>query len=310
MGYNYYMRSLLFLFFTFSAFCLLAKGKDSTEIHRLIALENNLKETASGIITGETDSLRMKHAWTLFYGLEEALNSPLGMTWAFDTLRSRTVSIVEAPDKKFRLFTFNAILKNGDFKNFGYIVYKQKKKLVLLPLIDTLKKTAKDISEYQLEPDQWLGALYYSTLKFKRKGKPMYLLFGYDGATAHSNRKMLDVLFFDREGPHFGAEVFRESPADVSTEYRVIYEFHNDSRMVLRYEPKKKAIVLDKLEPAFPEATGDFRYYIPTGDYDYYTKTRKGLWTRGILRDFDLGQGEKPEVPIERPNPGTDPGNK
>jgi len=47
----------------------------------------------------------------------------------------------------------------------------------------------------------------------------------------------------------------------------------------------------------------DFYYYIPSGDYDYYAINKKGYWVKEALENLNLGQGEKPLRPVEKPKP-------
>lgn len=296
--------------FLFSAVSALAKGKDSAVYYSLKAAENELKNTVPDFVGAETDAARRAACWTLFRSFDTLLQKPESFDYAWDSLRNRTVSIITSTDGKVRLYTWNLVLTNGDFKNFGYLQVKKKKKVELYPLLDTLKKFNKDLLDAELESAEWMGALYYGIREFKQRGKKMYLLFGFDGSTINSNKAMLDVLWFSKEGPMFGAPAFRQSDADPSAECRVVYEFHNDVRMLLRYEDFKKVIVADKLTPAFQEAAGNYYYYIPSGDYDVYALSKKGTWVRSEMKDFDMGQGEKPKGPVQRPNPDDDPQNK
>lgn len=136
----------------------------------------------------------------------------------------------------------------------------------------------------------------------------MYLLLGFDGATIHSNKKIMDVLWFDRGTPVFGKDIFRQGAYDGKPSSRVVFEFHQSSLMWLHYEEKYKIVVLDKLVPSFPEATNNFYYYIPSGDYDYF-RYKKGWWIKDALDNFNLGQ-EKQKKPSSLPRPEDDPQNK
>ncbi|MBL7811338.1 MAG: hypothetical protein JNL57_03860 [Bacteroidetes bacterium] len=288
-----------------------ARHRDTAALGVLVRAENNLKNIAPDILGAETDSQRIAAVWQLYRSLDTLLALPASWNYPFDSLRTRTVSILQSPDKKFRLFTFNLVLKNGDFKNFGFIQEKGKREPRVTPLLDTSKRIPdKEITDVELDPADWMGALYYSIVPFKKKGKTKYLLMGFDGSSAHSNRSYLEVLWFDKTGPRFGVPAFRQSENDPSAEYRVLFESHNETRMLLRYEPEYKIVVLDKLTPAFPEATGDFRYYIPSGDYDYYKLNKKGTWVRDDLKNFKLLGKDDVMGPVERPHPEPEPENK
>lgn len=298
------MRRLLLIFLLLTFFSRAnGKGKDTVGWYNLFVKEQALLDTAMRVVDGSNDTIRSESAWYLHKQLQELLQDPVAVHYSFDSLRTRTVSIVQAPDNSFRIFTFNLILNDGRFQNFGFLEWRKKKETEIFSLIDTAKKHPKDVIDAELGPEEWYGSLYYSVNAFKQKGKKLYLLLGFDGADIHSNKKVMDVLWFDKYGPHFGYPAFRDGWGDPSAEYRVIYEFHNQSIMLLRHEPERNIIVLDNLAAAFPEATGDFRYYIPTGDYDMYELTKKGTWIKGRLQDHDLGQDKKLFRPVERPVP-------
>lgn len=267
---------------------LFHKNFQITELQKqeFAQIENELKEIAPKIIIGEHDSIRIASAFELLKRLENLLEKENSFLYPFDSLKNRTVSIVQSTDKKFRLFTFNAVLTYGKFYNFGILQYKHQGKYQTAALVDTAKKFTKDLVDIELGTESWMGALYYNLIPFKKRGQKMYMLFGYDGSTLHSNKKIIDVLWFDKDGPHFGAPVFRSGPEDVSSEYRMIFEFHNESSMLLKYEPNLKIIAMDILVPSFPEANGNPYYYIPSGDHEYLKQNRDGIWVKGRLDDY------------------------
>ena len=112
----------------------------------------------------------------------------------------------------------------------------------------------------------------------------------------------MDVLTIKKGEIRFGAAVFKNSEQDPSAEYRVVFEFHQQSSMLINYEESRNIIVVDKLAPPFPEANGNFYYYIPTGDYDYYSQDKYGNWVRKDFTEFNVGtQDENPEINPKEP---------
>ncbi len=294
-------------FFLLPFLCLFgnvfAKHKDTAGYYDIFLKEKRINAAAPLMIEGETDSIRIATAWNLYRCLDTMLNMPASRFYPFDSLRHTVVSILQPKDQAFRLFTFNLILLNGNFQNFGYIEIWSGKESEIVPLIDTAKKTKPNYLETELETTEWLGALYYNLVPFKKGKNKYYILNGFDGASANSNKKIIDVLWFDNHVPVFGKPLFLDGSQDRKPAFRVVYEFHNESQMLLRYEENRKIIVLDKLTPSFPEAVNDFYYYIPSGDYDYYAINKKGYWVKEALENLNLGQGEKPLRPVEKPKP-------
>jgi hypothetical protein len=285
-----------------------AKGKDTTGFFFLQEEEKKLALLAPLITSGETDSLRSATALHLYKRLDSLLRIPSGYYFPFDSLKEKTVSILRSPDDKFRIFTFNQISTNGDFRNFGLLQMADDEHSVF-SFLDTLKKPKPDYLNAELEITDWYGALYYSIVPFKKNGMKMYLLLGFDGSTIHSNKKILDVLWFDNGEPIFGKDIFKNSQFDRKPTSRVVYEFHNNCLMLVHYAEKEKIVVLDKLIPAFPEVSNNFYYYIPSGDYDGYKYT-KGFWIKSNLEDLNLGQGDQENKPTSLPTPDKDPQNE
>lgn len=298
----------------FSLLCLLiccsflsARTPDSAAIRLLGDGENRLKSIAPKFIAAKTDEERTDAAWQVYRALDSLLSLPESFDYSWDSLKSKTISILTSPDKKVKLYTWNLILTDGSFKHFGYLQTRKKKSIETYPLLDTTTQQNKDITDEELDPAAWPGALYYKLIPFKKNHKTMYLLFGFDGNTIHSNKAVMEVLWLSKAAPVFGYPAFRQGEDDPSAECRIIMECHNDVKLSFYYEEKKHIVIADKLVPSFPEAKDDRYYYIPSGDYDIYKRNRKGTWVRGDLKDWDLGQGEMRPTPFPRPMPPAPP---
>lgn len=290
----------------FSGFSDAAKV-DTTGFYEISVVEKKLAKIAPIFINGENDQMRQNAAWLMYRSLDTLLNIPSSYYYPFDSLKTKTVSIQDVKPGKFRVFTFNLILSNGDFKNFGYIQLRDGRENQVFELLDTSKKHKKDYLDVELETNEWYGALYYSIVPTKIKRKKAYILLGYDGSDVNSNKKVIDVLWFDRGTPVFGKAIFKDGKFDLKPACRVVFEFHNESGMMLRYEPERKILVLDNLAPAFPEAVNDYPYYIPSGDLDYYMAFKDGFWVKDALDNYDFGQGKKVEKKKELPTPKEEP---
>ena len=280
-----------------------AKKIDSTSFKLLKEGENRLLSIVPQFIAASTDEQRTEAAWQVYRTLDTLLALPESFDYTWDSLKSRTISILVSPDKKVKLYTWNLILKDGSFKHFGYLQTRRKKSIETYALLDTTASQSKDITDEELDPAAWLGALYYKLIPFKKNGKHMYLLFGFDGNTVHSNKAIMEILWLSKASPVFGYPAFRQGDDDPSAECRVIMECHNDVKLSFYYEADKQLVIADKLVPSFPEAKDDPYYYIPSGDYDIYKRNRKGTWIRRDLKDWDLGQGEMRPAPVPRPVP-------
>ena len=253
--------------------------------------EDDLIKIAPFVISSTTDSAKKASANELLTKLLEVLANPASFDYEFANLRMTTVAIASHPKANVKLFTFNIILKNGVFNQYGVIQRKTKSGISLFTLYDSAQNLPKDYLETTLEHPEWIGGLYYQMIPHKIKRKQYYVLMMFDGHNVNSNRSIIDVLSFENDLPVWGAPIFRDGIEDPSEEMRVVFEYHKSSRILMRYEEEQKIIVFDEVGPPFPAAQGNVYYYIPTGDYSGYKPSKKGIFTKEALEVTDFGQG-------------------
>lgn len=267
----------------------------SVDIHAQVAgfrkEEDSLRALGKRMYASGSDSSRLAANARFSEFLQEVLLKPGIYKWPFDSLRD--IGCLKAPDGSFRIFNWNLPLKNRSFRYYGYILFPEKvgktnRLIVLTDKSDSIADAANQI----LPASRWYGALYYSILKNVNKKQVIYTLLAWDGYSARSSRKIIDVLTFDSEGmPRFGLPVFKTADGIKS---RVIFEYAGNAVMTLRYDnqflvtgqrsdgqPKTKKmgmIVVDRLVPIDPRMKGQYQYYVPAGDtYDAYIFDR-GYW--------------------------------
>ncbi len=103
----------------------------------------------------------------------------------------------------------------------------------------------------------------------------LYTLIGYHFNDRFSDKKIIDVLYFDKnQDAVFGKPVFN---TEKGVQHRVIFEYSGEVVMTVRYNPDLKMIVYDHLSPIEPELAGHPRFYAPDFSYDGY-KWKSGMW--------------------------------
>lgn len=202
---------------------------------------------------------------------------------------------LHSPDNAFRILTWNVPLEGGRFKYFAIV---QTNKGVSTELIDQNEKLDRKPEFKALKHDNWLGALYFEIVPFNIKKQKYYVLLGWDGKTNMSNRKIIEVMYFDnKQRPRFGKDVFKESKFN---KRRVILEYTEDAYVSLRYHPEKKWIVFNHLMPMKPELEGVYEFYRPDMSFDAYELKKNG-WE--LIEDVDIRQ-EKTNKPYIDPRKG------
>ena len=253
----------------------------------LLSLQDSLRFTGPKVFKGkDQDKFIANQKFTSF--LKQALEMEGAFDFGFDSLNF--IGRLNSPDDAFRIFNWNIPMEDGTHKYYGFILVdqdkiegkkvkksklKNKNRYVLYELTDQ-SDFVRNPELTSLNCDKWFGCLYYKIIHTENKGKDYYTLFGWDGNTPLSWKKIIDVLTFGRDGqPIFGEEsVFQVNKL---TKRRVIFEFKAELVMTLKYEEKQKRIVCDVLAPEVSGAEGMFQFYVNTGAYDSY-EWKKGKW--------------------------------
>ena len=231
--------------------------------------------------------------------LIRALKLPGSYWYPFDSLR-KVISIVDAPDGRFRIFSWEVLRSDGWYRHFGAIQLRSKQ-LKLIPLLD-YSPWLRHAEDTSFCAPVWWGCTYYNIIVKRKWLKKYYFLFGWNWHDLFSNRKVAEVLWLRRRKGEiqacFGAPLFW-IPDSGRKLYRFILEYKKDAAVTLNYNPDKKMIVYSYLVPLSPLMRGNKRWYVPEGTYDGFV-WRWGQWKH---RQMVL-QPKKPITP-----PGTDKAN-
>lgn len=297
----------LFLFWVVNHFATANNPLTAQNMDMMMA-EQDLIQVSPLIIAGENDSAKFAAAEWVAEKLAELLLKKTSFDYPFDLLKHTTVAIASAPKCNVRIFSFNVIRESGTFYHYGFIQRKTRKGIQVFALRDSLDAAPKDFSEATISYPEWYGALYYQLIPISKPYKNHYIVLGFDGHNIHSNRSVMDVLYFENNEPQWGKPLFRESIEDPTPEVRWSWEYHKGAKLVLRYLAEKNIIVCDELGPSYPAAKGNPYYYIPTGDYSIFKPNKSGFWVMAPSDLTDFGQEEKPNVLLpERPMPTEPP---
>lgn len=200
--------------------------------------------------------------------LKIALEKDTKAEFKFDSLRNAKV-MLESPDKQVRIFTWDVPAEDGTHTFYGFIhSYNHKsKKFETYELKDKSDEMNGKAENATLDNTRWYGAYYFQISEFKYKKKKQYVLLGWDGNNLMSNKKLIDVLYFDAKGfPKFGDAIFSKENGKIVK--RDIFEFKAGVYMSLRCDEEKKAIVFDHLSPSDPNLEGQYEFYGPDFTYD------------------------------------------
>jgi len=197
--------------------------------------------------------------------------------YPFDELK--WISKVSPDDKSFRIFTWEVMVSEDDYRYFGII---QNSEGNLFELMDDFRN-AEDLATEEFNQDTWLGMYYYNIMEVKEGSKDKYyLLFGLNKWNTAENIKIIDVLFFTKEGkPFFGKPVFKTKHPD-GTEIiynRLLTRYASDAKVSLNYNPGMEMIITDHLVRRMSRMPGQAETMVPDGSYIAYQYKNK-FWNR------------------------------
>ena len=227
-------------------------------VSHLPAFQDSLLSLSKQFINNESEPERYNANYQFIKTLVEALKEPKSFYFEFDSLK--TISIVNAPDKKFRIFTWHVLNDDGSYRFYGTIQLNTSDgKLKLFPLSD-YSAFIQNPATQELKTEEWFAAQYYQVLEVNQTTtNPYYVLLGWKGKNTNSTQKVIEVLRFVNGIPYFGLAVF-----DGNTQYagnkRIIFEYSREVSMYLKYDYTKEQLVFDHLAPINSEFKNEIIY--------------------------------------------------
>jgi hypothetical protein len=244
------------------------------------------------MLEGLSEAERLE-AGKVFGGLvDQGLLLPESFQFPANSLKS--LSILESPDQRFRVITWSIPLENGRFVFHGRIQIRAPYQ------VWTLRDVSHELSKPEMKTlrnGDWYGAVYYQIAGSYSRKNPTYLLLGWNGNDAFSNKKLIETLQIDRKGSiTFGISALNNGKRNLS---RMIFEYAEKASMSLKYLSNSRMIVFDHLSPPQPSMEGMYAFYGPDFTYDAY-KFRKGKWVfeKNIdVRNEGENKGRLPKAP-------------
>jgi hypothetical protein len=230
------------------------------------------------MVNNENDLERKNANYAFIKVLVSALKIPNSFLFKFDSLK--TISILNAPDNRFRIFSWHVVNEDGSYRFYGSIQMNTGGPLQLFPLQD-YSPLLKNPEDSVTDNRKWFGAQYYKIVAVE-DSHPYYVLLGWKGYTAASTKKVIDVLSFKDGKPQLGLGVF---DGNGKNRKRVIFQYTRQASMLLRYVPEQHLIVFDHLSPPDNKAKNMPDLYGPDLTYNGY-KLKNGRWV--FVENLDM----------------------
>ncbi len=267
-------RFLILVLFSFLILDLSAQSK-------FLKSEKELNSQFESLKKAQNDSLRLHVSNSIMANLKQVLEEKSSFFYPFSDVLN--LGKITSSDQKLRIFSWNCMLENGDYRYFALIQKKEKQGIQLFELHQKIGAKANMFDK--LSSNQWLGALYYQIVPFKSRNRNLYLLLGWDGNTGRTHKKVIETLGFSKTGElELGFPVINWRGKFLT---RVIFEYSKQVRMKLKYYNRIQCVVFDHLSPSEPRYNNQFEYYGPDFSFDAL-ELKKGMWH--WVEEFDLNR--------------------
>jgi len=265
------MKLFIVLFFTLISFSVKAQITPE-ESQKIKILEDTIRIYGDTLINSQDKDNRTIASYRIIRTLSKALKVNNSFYYNWDSSLPWKVVIPE--DGSFKIFTWYVRSDEDIYKFFGTIQVKSDT-LKMFPLIDYSDMTDHQ-QDINVDNNNWIGCLYYGIKTVKAGKKTYYTLFGWDGNSQVSNKKVMEIFSFNKQGkPRFGAPIIDFGKGKILN--RFILEFSEGASATLNYDALEKKIVYDHTEPSGESLEGFFGNYIPDGTYEGF-EWKKGKW--------------------------------
>lgn len=274
--------------------CSLAQGRAQLVAERAPVVARELELLTKATTDAERDSSaqRVEHAVLDLLACTDILTADLGKL---------PIARVDAPDGKFRCFSWNIAYADGTHAYRGAMVVSHEGRNSVHRLNDGASAVRGDAQAKRNGPENWYGALYYAVVPCVVGKSKYYTLLGWRGVDGLETRKVIEVLSFNGPTPVFGAPLFQEGR---TRHFRKIYAYSALSTMSLQWEPENKAILLDHLSPERPDLKGIPAFTVPDLSFDAYV-WYKEKWH--YMRDVDTRARSTKAPPVKPVEKGLGP---
>ncbi len=255
-------------------FAILSFGQNKSDIQKIDSLNDY-----SYRIINETDLAKRLKADSFFTKiLVRSLKAPNSFNKSLDSLHY--ISILTSPDKRFRIFTWQLMVNENLTRQHGAIQMNTRNgELKLFPLIDKSDVTL-NITDTIANHLGWMGAVYYKLIQNQFNNNTYYTLIGFDANNIRTEKKVIDVLYFDNEKPIFGGDFFAKDTSNQLLKNkpvaRYVLEYKKFASPRLNFDSSLNLIVMEHLISESNEPSKKYTL-VPDGDYEGF-KWQNGKW--------------------------------
>lgn len=232
--------------------------------HEITEKRDSLSTFSDNMLNAEKVSDRLIANEQLLTTLKELMEYESSFDYSFDELK--TISRLKSDDGKLKIFSWNVPIDRNEQKYYSIIQHLPEEGSYHFYVLRDIDTNFQDIINFRADVANWPGALYLQIVEKHAAYKTYYTLLGWNGNSALTSIKLVDVLSFNKSGePEFGEGIFKVGKEIQS---RMIFEYAATNKMILEYRPDLDLIIFDHLSPPRTDLQGLYEYYGPDFSFD------------------------------------------
>lgn len=265
--------------------------KDISQLSPLEILEDSLVFMVDSMYFSSLDESRIDGSYEFIRLFKKFLHTPGSFSAPLTKLREK-ITIIEAPDQRFRLYNWEVVRSGYERRYYGAIQSSDGESMPLVDISDQIIRGAEDST---FSNSRWFGCLYYNIQMKDIGNQRMYFLLGWNGNSLNSDRKLVEAMRLGNKQVAFGAPVFNliDRGKRRSTK-RMIIEYQKGAKLSLNLDAETGNIIFDHCESQIGDPAKKYTY-IPDGTYDGL-RWEKDQWVmdENMIRITNLKDGEAP----------------
>lgn len=304
------MKKTILFFFSISL-CLLANAqefenisparsqihdKDISQLSPIEILEDSLVYLADSMYFSALDENRINGSYDFIRVFKSFVKNPASFNAPLIKLKEK-INIIESPDHTFRIYNWEIVRSAVERRYYGTIQTSQGD---IFPLIDISDQVIRGAEDSVFINKRWFGNLYYNIVMKDVGGQKMYFLLGWNGNSMNSDRKIVDVLSFNRGQVVFGAPVFNLIDRGKRKQTkRMVLEYEKSAKVAMNLEKDSDQIIFDHCESQIGDPAKKYTF-IPDGTYDGLNwDGNQWIMNENVVQITILKDGE---APLEKVN--------
>lgn len=258
--------------------------------------EDSLVYYADSMYFSTIPDYRIDGSYEFIRVFKNVMKDRSSFAYPFTKLKDK-ITILDAPDKSFRIYNWEVLRNNVERRYYGVIQLQDNSYIPLVDVSDNIIRGAEDST---FMGTRWFGCMYYNILERDISGEKIYFLLGWNGNSMNSEKKVVEAFGFNAKNQSvFGANVFNIlDRGQRKKTNRFILEYQKGSKLTMNYDEETKQIIFDHCESQIGDPAKKYTY-IPDGTYDGLKwDGTQWIMYENIVRIKELQQGD---APVDKP---------